>query len=96
MDQLPTDLQEALRKTNTERPRIMAAKTYDVGDDGQNGPARGGSEGYCISEGCYQQTEIGKIRPSTADGIAAGVEKNGTREQAGKSRDGKQAPRVTE
>ena len=33
MDQLPTDLQEALRKTNTERLRIMAAKTYDVGDD---------------------------------------------------------------
>ena len=33
MDQLPTDQQEALRKTNTERLRIMAAKTYDVGDD---------------------------------------------------------------
>ena len=33
MDQLPTDLQEALLKTNTERLRIMAAKTYDVGDD---------------------------------------------------------------
>jgi len=33
MDQLPTDQQEALRKTNTERIRIMAAKTYDVGDD---------------------------------------------------------------
>ena len=30
MDQLPTDQQEALRKTNTERLRIMAAKTYDV------------------------------------------------------------------
>jgi len=33
MDQLPTDQQEALRKTNTECLRIMAAKTYDVGDD---------------------------------------------------------------
>jgi len=33
MNQLPTDQQEALRKTNTERLRIMAAKTYDVGDD---------------------------------------------------------------
>ena len=33
MDQLPTDQQEALRKTNTERLRIMAAKTYNVGDD---------------------------------------------------------------
>jgi len=33
MDQLPTDQQEALRTTNTERLRIMAAKTYDVGDD---------------------------------------------------------------
>jgi len=33
MDQLPTDLQEALRKTNTERLRIMAAKMYDVGDE---------------------------------------------------------------
>jgi len=33
MDQLPTDQQEALRKTNTERLRIMPAKTYDVGDD---------------------------------------------------------------
>jgi len=33
MDQLPTDQQEALRKTNTERLRIMAAKTYDVGDE---------------------------------------------------------------
>jgi len=33
MDQLPADQQEALRKTNTERLRIMAAKTYDVGDD---------------------------------------------------------------
>ena len=33
MDQLPTDQQEALRKTITERLRIMAAKTYDVGDD---------------------------------------------------------------
>ena len=33
MDQLPTDQQEALRKTNTERLRIMAAKTYDVGND---------------------------------------------------------------
>ena len=32
-DRLPTDQQEALRKTNTERLRIMAAKTYDVGDD---------------------------------------------------------------
>ena len=31
MDQLPTDQKEALRKTNTERLRIMAAKTYDVG-----------------------------------------------------------------
>ena len=30
MDQLPTDQKEALRKTNTERLRIMAAKTYDV------------------------------------------------------------------
>ena len=29
MDQLPTDQQESLRKTNTERLRIMAAKTYD-------------------------------------------------------------------
>ena len=33
MDQLPTDQQEALRRTNTGRLRIMAAKTYDVGDD---------------------------------------------------------------
>jgi len=33
MDQLPTDQQEALHKTNTERLRIMAAKTYDVADD---------------------------------------------------------------
>ena len=33
VDQLPTNQQEALRKTNTERLRIMAAKTYDVGDD---------------------------------------------------------------
>ena len=33
MDQLPTDQQEALRKTNTERLRLMAANTYDVGDD---------------------------------------------------------------
>ena len=33
MDQLPTDQQEALRKTNTQRLRIMAAKTYDVWDD---------------------------------------------------------------
>ena len=33
MDQLPADQQETLRKTNTERLRIMAAKTYDVGDD---------------------------------------------------------------
>jgi len=33
MDQLPTDQQAALRKTSTERLRIMAAKTYDVGDD---------------------------------------------------------------
>ena len=32
MDQLPTDQQEALRKTNTERLRIMTAKTYYVGD----------------------------------------------------------------
>ena len=30
---LPTDQQEALRKTNTERLRIMAAKTYHVGDE---------------------------------------------------------------
>ena len=28
-----TDQQEALRKTNTERLGIMAAKTYDVGND---------------------------------------------------------------
>jgi len=33
MDQLPTDQKEALRKTNTERLMIMAAKTYDVGDN---------------------------------------------------------------
>ena len=33
MVQLPTDQQEALRNTNTERLRIMAAKTYDVGND---------------------------------------------------------------
>jgi len=33
MDHLPTDQQEALRKTNTERLRIIAAKTYDVGDE---------------------------------------------------------------
>jgi len=33
MDQLPTDQQKALRRTNTERLRIMAAKTYDSGDD---------------------------------------------------------------
>jgi len=33
MDQLPTDQQEALRKTNTERLRLMAAKTGDVEDD---------------------------------------------------------------
>jgi len=33
MDQLPADQQEALRKTNTERLRIMAAKTYDAGDE---------------------------------------------------------------
>ena len=33
MDQLPTDQQEALRRTNTGRLGIMAAKTYDVGDD---------------------------------------------------------------
>ena len=31
MDQFPTDQQEALRKTNTERLSILAAKTYDVG-----------------------------------------------------------------
>jgi len=33
MDQLLTDQQEVLRKTNIERFRIMTAKTYDVGDD---------------------------------------------------------------
>jgi len=33
MDQLPTDQQEALRKTNTERLRLMAAKRGDVEDD---------------------------------------------------------------
>jgi len=33
MDLLPTDQQEALRKTNTERLRQMAAKTGDVEDD---------------------------------------------------------------
>ena len=33
MDQLQTDQQKALRKTNTERLRIMAAKTGDMDDD---------------------------------------------------------------
>jgi len=33
MDQLPTDPQEALRKTNTERLRLMAARSGDVEDD---------------------------------------------------------------
>ena len=33
MDQLPTDQQGALRKTNTERLRTMATKTYDAGDE---------------------------------------------------------------
>jgi len=33
MDKLPTDQQGALRKTNTERLRIMATKTYDAGDE---------------------------------------------------------------
>jgi len=33
MDQLPTDQQEALRKKNTERLRLMAARTGDVEDD---------------------------------------------------------------
>ena len=33
INQLPSDQQEALHEMNTERLRIMAAKTYDVGDD---------------------------------------------------------------
>ena len=33
MDQLSTDQQDALRKTNTERLRIMATKTGSVDDD---------------------------------------------------------------
>jgi len=33
MDQLPTDQQVALYKTNTERLRLMVAETSDVEDD---------------------------------------------------------------
>jgi len=33
MNQLPEEQQEALRKTNTERLRLMAAKTGDVEDE---------------------------------------------------------------
>jgi len=33
MDQLPTDQQESLRKTNTERLRLMAARIGDVYED---------------------------------------------------------------
>jgi len=33
MDQLPAEQQEALRKTNTERLRLMAAKTGDVEEE---------------------------------------------------------------
>jgi len=33
MDQLPTDQQESLRKTNTERLRLMAARIGDIDED---------------------------------------------------------------
>ena len=46
MDQLPTDQQESLRKTNTERLRLMAARIGDIDEDhGSDGPDRQGSEG---------------------------------------------------
>ena len=33
MDQLPADQQEILKKSNTERPRLMAARTGTADDD---------------------------------------------------------------
>jgi len=76
MDQLPTDQQEALRK-------IMAAKTYDVGDDELETMDRTALLDVIATD---IVAEIRKVRPSRGDGVAAGVEKNGAREQENRGR----------
>ena len=78
MDQLPTDQQEALCKTNTERLRLMVAETGDVEDDELETLYRTDLLGIVAKDivsrrGSASRRRVRKVRPNMGDGIAGGI-----------------------
>ena len=72
-----------MRKTNTERLRIMAAKTYDVGDDELETMDRTALLDVIATDIVARRGAASRrrseIRSGTGDGNAARIEKDGVR-----------------